>query len=60
MKLMAEYLEHAIQFERLAEGETDSQVRDQFLDQAKAYRTLAEKRADQLGLRQANRPENSQ
>ena len=50
MKLIAEYLEHALQFERLALGENDPKLRAQFQQQALAYRRLADKRAAQLGL----------
>jgi hypothetical protein len=50
MKMLAEYLEHAIQFERMAETE-DGALKEQFLKQAEAYRKLAEGRAIQIGLR---------
>jgi hypothetical protein len=47
--MIAEYLEHALQFERLAADETDPQ-------QAIAYRKLAEKRAAALNLPPVNLP----
>lgn len=51
MKLLAEYLEHARQFELLA-GETkdDLRLKRNMLRQVVAYRTLAVKRAYKLHL----------
>jgi hypothetical protein len=49
MKMLAEYLEHAIQFERMADTE-DGALKEQFLKQAEEYQ-LAEKRAIQIGFR---------
>jgi len=51
MKLLAEYLEHARQFELLA-GETkdDPRVKRMMLRQVVAYRMLAVKRAYKLHL----------
>jgi hypothetical protein len=57
MKLLAEYLEHAIQFERLAAGENDPALKAQFEYQANAYRKLAAKRAEQYGLPPPSPPE---
>jgi hypothetical protein len=51
MKMVAEYLEKAITFEKLAEAEQDAKVKTQFITQAKAYRKLATERAIQLGLK---------
>lgn len=45
MKLLTEYLERAIQLEHLASGEPDSTFKKQLVEQAKAYRKLAAKRA---------------
>lgn len=50
MKLLAEYLEHALQFERMAAEETNPALRSDFEGQAQAYRKMAAKRARQLGL----------
>ena len=50
MKLIAEYLEHAHQFERMASHETDSKLKAEFQKQALAYQKLAAKRAKELGL----------
>jgi hypothetical protein len=51
MKMIAEYLEHAIQFEKLAEAETDEKLKASLLDQARAYRKLADEKATRLNLR---------
>jgi hypothetical protein len=50
VKLIAEYLERAHQFERMAAAEADSALKADFEKQAKAYRKLAEKRARETGL----------
>lgn len=56
MKLVAEYLDRAMQFERMAEETSDPKVKAQFLQQSAAYRKLAAKRAAQLNV---PRPEGS-
>jgi hypothetical protein len=50
MKLLTEYLERAVNLERLAAGEQDSQFKAELLNQAAAYRKLAAKRAEQYGF----------
>ncbi|MBV8754509.1 MAG: hypothetical protein JO328_16730 [Hyphomicrobiales bacterium] len=50
MRLVAEYLDRAMQFERMAEYTQDPQLRQQLLQQSEAYRKLATKRATQLGV----------
>ena len=40
MKMIAEYLEHALQFERLAAYEENPEVKTAFEKQADAYRKL--------------------
>src|SRR5581483_7982641 len=50
MKLVTEYLEHAVQFERLAAAEKDSKLRAELEHQAGAYHKLAAQRAKQLGV----------
>jgi hypothetical protein len=50
MKMLAEYLESAIKFERLAADEKDAKLKEQFAKQSAAYRKLAEKRAKDYGL----------
>jgi hypothetical protein len=55
MKLVAEYLERSVQFERMAAEADDPNLKGQLLEQAAAYRKLAKERAAQLG--KAPRPE---
>ena len=50
MKMIAEYLEHALQFERMAKDEADAALRESLVKQAQAYRKLATERAERLGL----------
>jgi hypothetical protein len=56
MKMLGEYLEHAINFERLAAQEDDPVLKAQFEKQAKAYRKLAAQRAAQYGLPAPSEP----
>jgi hypothetical protein len=49
VKLIAEYLDHAMQFERMAGDSQDPKLREQLLQQCAAYRKLATRRAMQLG-----------
>ena len=50
MKLLTEYLEHALTFERLAAEESNPELRKHFETQATAYRKLASERAARYGL----------
>lgn len=50
MKLLTEYLEHALTFERLAAEESNLVLRESFEMQAAAYRKLASERAARYGL----------
>jgi hypothetical protein len=50
MKLLTEYLDRAINLERLAASEQDSKFKTELLNQAAAYRKRAAKRAEQYGL----------
>jgi hypothetical protein len=50
MKLLAEYVEHSLSFDRMAAQEHDREVRAQFEKQAEAYRKLAAERAARYGL----------
>jgi hypothetical protein len=50
MKMIAEYLDRAMQFEHIAAIENDPGLKAKFLVQAADYRKLAEKRAGQLGV----------
>jgi hypothetical protein len=51
MKMLAEYLESAIKFEKMASEEKDASLKAHFEKQATAYRKLAEKRAKEYGLK---------
>jgi hypothetical protein len=57
MKLLNEYLEHALAFERLAAEESKPDVRAQFQQQAAAYRKLAAERAARYGLPAPSAPQ---
>jgi len=48
--LIAEYIEHALAFERLAAHEKNPQLKADFEKQAAAYRKLAAERGKKLGL----------
>ena len=48
--MIAEYLEHALQFERLAALEENPNLKADFENQAKAYRKLAAERTKKLDL----------
>jgi hypothetical protein len=50
MKMIAEYLEHALNFERMAAEEKDPEVKAAFEKQAATYRKLAADRAKKFGL----------
>jgi hypothetical protein len=50
MKMVAEYLEKAIDFERLASLEREPAIKASLLEQAAAYRDLARERAARLGI----------
>jgi hypothetical protein len=59
MKLVTEYLEQAVHFERMAEQEPDEELKAKLLEQANAYFKLAEKQARELGLSPPQRPTKS-
>ena len=46
--MIAEYLEHALQFEKMAAEATDPALKDSLAKQAVAYRKLAAERAERL------------
>jgi hypothetical protein len=56
MKMIAEYLEHALNFERMAAEEKNPEVKAVFEKQAATYRKLAAERTKKLGWDQ---PKNS-
>jgi hypothetical protein len=51
MKMLAEYLDTAMKFERMAAAEKDPNLKADFEKQAAAYRKLAEKRAKEYGFK---------
>jgi hypothetical protein len=57
MKLLNEYLEHALSFERIAAEENNPEVRTQFEKLATAYRKLAAERAGRFGLSAPSPPQ---
>jgi hypothetical protein len=57
MKLLTEYLDRAINLERLAASEQDPELKTQLLNQAAAYRKLAARRAARYGLPAPSPPE---
>ena len=57
MKLLTEYLEHAVTLERLAASEPESAFKTQLFEQAAAYRKLAARRAEQYGLPPPSSPQ---
>jgi hypothetical protein len=59
MKMIAEYLEHALQFEQMASEAKDQRLKADLLAQADAYRKLAEKRVSKMNMPMPHRPENS-
>jgi hypothetical protein len=56
MKMIAEYLERAMQFEHMAASEPSPALKAILLNQAADYRNLAAKRAAQLGLHEPPQP----
>jgi hypothetical protein len=57
MKMLTEYLERALEFERLASSEQNGVFKAELLKQAAAYRKLAAKRAEEYGLPPPSKPE---
>jgi hypothetical protein len=59
MKMVAEYLEKAIDFEKMAAKELDSAFKANLLEQAADYRKLADERVRRLNLPLPPRPPQS-
>lgn len=57
MKMLAEYLESAIKFERLAAEENNATLKAELEKQAIAYRKLAERRAKRYNLALPPKPD---
>jgi hypothetical protein len=51
MKMVAEYLDKAINFETMAAGEKNEKLKESLLAQAMAYRKLAAERAAQFSIK---------
>jgi hypothetical protein len=49
--MIAEYIEHALQFEQLAAHEKNPQLKADLEKQGQAYRKMAADRAKKLGLK---------
>ena len=58
--MIAEYLERALQFERMAADEKNPELKAQLEKQARSYRKLAADRAKKLGMQPPPEPGNSQ
>ena len=50
MKMIVEYLDKAMRFERMASEENDGELKAALLAQATSYRKLATERAEREGL----------
>jgi hypothetical protein len=48
--MIAEYLEHAVEFERMAAEAANGKLKESLLKQAQAYHKLAAERAERLNL----------
>jgi hypothetical protein len=57
--MIAEYLEHAVQFERMAAEAADPNFKNTLTEQARAYRQLAHERAARLKITLPPSSENS-
>jgi predicted RNA-binding Zn-ribbon protein involved in translation (DUF1610 family) len=51
--MIAEYMEHALQFERMAADAADPTLKESLTNQARAYHKLAEERTERLHLLRA-------
>jgi hypothetical protein len=56
--MIAEYLEHVLHFESLAAEAADPNLRETFLEQARAYRKLADERVVAQKIRLPLPPKN--
>ena len=50
VQMIAQYMEHALAFEKMAAEETDSALKESLIKQVLAYRKLAAERAERLKL----------
>ncbi|WP_198164244.1 hypothetical protein [Bradyrhizobium jicamae] len=56
MKMIVEYIEHALTFERLAAEEENEGLKIELASLGRAYRKLVEERAKQFGLPPPSKP----
>ena len=56
MKMLAQYLENAAQFDQMAADEKDTKLKAEFKRKAASYRERAEKRATEHGLKMPTDP----
>jgi hypothetical protein len=57
IRLVTEYIDRAVNLERLAAGEQDAKFKAELLHQAASYRKMAANRAVQCGLPPPSPPE---
>ena len=57
MRMVAEYLEHAMQFEHMAAEAANEELKARLLDQARTYRRLADQRARRAPIKMPLRPD---
>ena len=57
MKMLTEFLDRAIEFEKLAASEPNDAFKAELIKQADSYRKLAAKRAERYGLPMPSAPE---
>jgi hypothetical protein len=55
MKMLADYVDTAMNFEQMAAQEKDPKLKAEFERQAAAYRKLAEKRVKEYGFKMPNK-----
>ncbi len=58
MKLVAEYLERSMEFQRMADEAADPEFKTKLHEQAMAYYRLAVKRAQEMGVKPPDPPPN--
>jgi hypothetical protein len=56
VKMITEYIEHALTFERLAAAEHNQELKAELAAQARAYRKLVAERAKQFGFPPPSKP----
>jgi hypothetical protein len=57
IEIITHYIEHALEFERLADQEPNSKLRAALEEQAWAYRKLAAEKAERAGLPAPSAPQ---